>query len=394
MNKFNYILLILILALLNAYGVTQAAEPFKVGLVTSMSGKTSYAGTHMKIGADIAVEELNKVGGINGHPVELLVENDDSQGSKSASAAYKLIYQDKVMLIVGPTTSDGNFSTQKITDEAKIPQVATSGSSPRLTENNQKYFFRLALSTNYQMTTMTDYLINKLGMKKFALLTQQTEMAKGAEEALLSDLKRKGLTPVLQEKFQSPDVDFSAQLIRIKNAGPQAIALLGDSPKAAQIAQQARSLGIAAQFFGGTTLGAGDYIQLGGKAVDGTIISVGYYESSPDADIQALNKKVREKSREKAAYHTTAQTYDALYILQKYLKDAKLSYKYNDAASLAKDREAIWKALTTVKNYDGVSGLINFGPNATPQDRDGIKDTLLLQVKNGEFVKIWPEKKK
>ncbi len=390
------ITLFLVIPLISGVGYqsAQAAEPFKIGLVTSLTGKTSYAGVHMKIGADIATEEINKAGGINGHPVEVIVENDDSQGSKSASAAYKLIYQDKVMLIVGPTTSDGNFSTQKITDEGKIAQLATSGSSPRLTENNQKWFFRLALSTHYQMTSMTNYLVNRLGMKRIALMTQQSEMAKGAEDALLDDMKKYGLKPVSQERFQATDVDFSAQLIRIKNTNPQALALLGDSPKCAQIAQQARSLGINAQFFGGTTLGAGDFIQLGGKAVEGTIISVGYYESNPDPDIQALNKKVREKSKEKAAYHTTAQTYDALYILQKYLKDAKLSYKYNDAASLAKDRETIWKALTQVKNYDGVSGMISFGPNATPQDRDGIKETLLLQVKNGDFVKIWPEKKK
>ncbi len=394
MKKINYVVIILFLAMAIGPLTVSAAEPFKVGLVTSLSGKTSYAGVHMKIGAEIAVEELNKAGGINGHQVQLITENDDSQGSKSASAAYKLIFQDKVMLIVGPTTSDGNFSTQKITDEAKIVQLATSGSSPRLTSENKKWFFRLALSTVYQMSTMTNYLANKLGVKRMAIMTQQTEMAKGAEDALLADVKKYGITPLIQEKFQSTDADFSAQLIRIKNANPQAVALLGDSPKCAQIAQQARSLGINAQFFGGTTLGASDYIQLGGKAVEGTIISVGYYESSPEADIQALNKKVREKSKEKAAYHTTAQTYDALYILQKYLNAANLSYKYDDAPSLARDRESIWKVLTQVKNYDGVSGSISFGPNATPQDRDGIKDTLLLQVKNGEFAKIWPEKKK
>jgi len=107
-----------------------------------------------------------------------------------------------------------------------------------------------------------------------------------------------------------------------------------------------------------------------------------------------LNKKVREKSTEKAAYHTTAQTYDAFYILQKYLKNAKLSFNYNDGKSLAKDREIIRNALTQVKNYDGVSGDVTFGPNPTPQDRDGIKETILLQVKDGKFVQIWPQKKK
>jgi len=370
------------------------AEPFKVGLIASLTGKTSYAGTHMKIGAEIAVSEINARGGINGHPIELFIENDDSQGSKSPAAAYKLIYQDKVLLIVGPTTSDGNFSVQKITDEAKIVQLATSGSSPRLTALKQKWFFRLALSTDYQMKTMIDYLIKKLGMKRIALMVQQSEMAKGAELAVLSELKKNGLSPVIQEKFQATDSDFSAQLIRIKNATPQALALLGDSPKCAQVAQQARSLGLMAQFFGGTTLGAGDFIQLGGKAVEGTIVSVGFYEDDPDPDVQALNRKVRERSKEKAAYHTSAQTYDAFYILEKYLKNTKLSYNYNDPQSLARDREVIWSALTKVKNYEGVSGTINFGPEATPEDRDGIKETILLQVNNGAFVKIWPLKRK
>lgn len=391
MKKAGYFFLMVAFLLVGVYPLSAAQAPFKVGLVASLTGKTSYAGTHMKIGAQIAVDEINKAGGIDGHPIDLIIENDDSQGSKSASAAYKLIHQDKVMLIVGPTTSAGNFSVQKITEENGIPQVATSGSSPRLTSEGQKWFFRLALSTLYQMTTMTDYLVKKLSIKKIAIITQQDEMAKGAEEALLNDMKRLSLTPLISEKFQATDSDFSAQLIRIKNANPEALALLGDSPKCAQIAQQARSLGLNARFFGGTTLGAGDFIQLGAKAVEGTIVSAGYYESSTDPKIQALNKKVREKSSEKSAYHTTAQTFDAFYILQKYLKNAKLSCNYDDSKSLTKDRETIWKALTQVKNYDGVSGNISFGPNATPHDRDGIKETLLLQVKNGDFVQIWPQ---
>jgi branched-chain amino acid transport system substrate-binding protein len=375
--------------------LSNAAEaPFKVGLISALTGKTSYAGVHMKIGAQLALDEINKAGGINGHPIELIIENDDSQGSKSASAAYKLIHQDKVMLIMGPTTSEGNFATQKITEENEIVQLATSGSSPRLTSEGQKWFFRLALSTAYQMTKMADYLVHALNMNKIGLMTQQEEMAKGAETTLLADLKKMNITPVIQEKFQATDVDFAAQLIRIKNANPQAVALLGDSPKCAQIAQQAKSLGLNVQFFGGTTLGAGDFIQLGGKAVEGTIVSVGFNEESPNPKIHELNKKVREKSSEKAAYHTTAQTYDALYILQKYLKDSKLSFNYNDDKSLARDREAIKTALTQVKGYDGVSGTVSFGPNATPEDRDGIKDTILLQVREGKFVQIWPAEKK
>ena len=394
MKKIVVIAGIVSLVLACSFPVRAAQTPFKVGLIAALTGKTSYAGTHMKIGAQIAVDEINKAGGIDGHPVELIVENDDSQGSKSASAAFKLIHQDKVMLIIGPTTSEGNFATQKITEENDIVQLATSGSSPRLTSEGQKWFFRLALSTRYQMTKMASYLVNTLVMNKIGLMTQQEEMAKGAEGTLLSDLKAMNITPVIQEKFQATDVDFSAQLIRIKNAAPQALALLGDSPKCAQIAQQARSLGLNVQFFGGTTLGAGDFIQLGGKAVEGTIVSVGFNEESPDPQIQALNKKVREKSTQKAAYHTTAQTYDAFYILQKYLRNAKLSFNYNDAKNLAKDREIIRNALTQVKNYAGVSGGITFGPNPTPQDRDGIKETILLQVKGGRFVQIWPQKKK
>lgn len=190
------------------FQLSAAQTPFKVGLIAALTGKTSYAGTHMKIGAQIAVGEINKAGGIDGHPIELIIENDDSQGSKSASAAFKLIHQDKVMLIIGPTTSEGNFATQKITEENDIVQLATSGSSPRLTSEGQKWFFRLALSTRYQMTKMAFYLVNTLGMKKIGLMTQQEEMAKGAEGTLLSDLKAMNITPVIQEKFQATERRF------------------------------------------------------------------------------------------------------------------------------------------------------------------------------------------
>ena len=393
MKKTGLIVWVLLGSVLLLPPLTWGQTSFKVGFLTSLTGDTAFAGIQMRQGAEIAAEEINEAGGINGSRVQLIIENDDSQASKAASAVYKLVYQDKVMVVIGATASSPSYAAQKITEEAKVVQIAPSGSSPSLTTEGKNWFFRASLSSLYQMSDMTKYHFDKLGIKKFAVIAEQDAMAKGAEERLLAELQKLGLTPVAREKFQPTDMDFTAQLIRIKSTDPEALALFGQAPKCAQVAQQARNLGIKARFFGGTTLGTREFIELGGPAVDKMVISFAFNEDSSDPMIQDFKKKMLKKFNESMVHFTAPQAYDTLYMLKTHLKDYKLSTNYNDAKSLTEDRRKIWEAMTKVKNYKGVGATYSFGARPTAEDRDGIQQTLLFQVQNGKFVQIWPEVK-
>ncbi len=349
-------------------------SPVKVGVIYSVSGASTSVGVEEKRSADLAAAEINAAGGIGGHPVSLLYENDDSNSEKAVAAAKKLAYNDQVDVIIGPITSSGIAAVKGVTESAKVPELSITGSSPNLTANNPQWYFRNALSSAFQTKKMVKYCMDNLGYKKFAILYDAAR-ATDQYQGFAKDLADAGIKPVAVEKFQTGDTSFNAQLLKIKAAQPDAMLVLGMITESASAAKQARDLGIQSRILGAVALAYDDYIKLAGNASDGTIACTTFLSSNPNPKTQEFVKKYQEKYNE-LPDHSAAQTYDAMNLIAQAAANGKLSF-----ADTAADRQKIRDELIKVNSYQGVASPITYGPNV----RDAYTNPMLVEVKNGKW---------
>jgi branched-chain amino acid transport system substrate-binding protein len=360
---------------------TGMAQNFKIGMIYSGTGSGAHTGIYSQHGVELAVEQINAQG-IGGKKLDIIYENDDTSTEKSVTAAKKLIYGDNVLAILGPEMSSCIFAVQKVTEEAKIPMISPTGSSPKLTEEKQQWYFRNSPSARYQTVDLVEY-IKAQGIKKLGLLVdwgRTSDQAKTFEE----DAKRVGLTIAVMEKFQTGDTSLMSQLLKLKAENVEGLVFFAMPTEGSAGAIQARDLGITVPLFGIIAMSYKEYIEMGGKAVEGTVVPTTFIPDNPEPAVQKFNQMFNAKFKV-LPDHAAAHSYDATLILAEVLKKVKLD---NKPESVAADRQKIRDGLATIKNYRGVSVPISYGANATAADRDGMKSLMLVQVKNGKWTII------
>ncbi|OGP62136.1 MAG: hypothetical protein A2170_10585 [Deltaproteobacteria bacterium RBG_13_53_10] len=360
---------------------TCMAQNFKIGMIYSGTGSGAHTGIYAQRGVELAAEQINAQG-IGGKKLEMIYENDDTSTEKSVTAAKKLIYGDKVLAIIGPEMSSCIFGVQQVTEEAKIPIISPTGSSPKLTEDKQEWYFRNSPSARYQTVDLVEYIKNQ-GIKRLGLLVdwgRTSDQVKTFEE----DAKKIGLTIAVMEKFQTGDTSFMSQLLKIKGEKAEGLVLFAMPTEGSAAAIQARDLGITVPLFGIIAMSYKEYIEMGGKAVEGTVVPTTFIPDNLDPAVQKFNGMFKAKYNV-LPDHAGAHSYDATNLLAEVLKKVKLD---NKPESLAADRQKIRDGFTTIKNYRGVSVPISYGPAPTAADRDGMKSLMLVQVKGGKWVII------
>lgn len=379
----SYLLVSLLFLIGWSNSFTQAAakkDPIKIGVVYSSSGSQAHVGLQESNVINMVVDEVNAQGGINGHPLKAILENDDTQTEKSVSAAKKLVYSNEVHVLMGANTSSAiKAIQQQVTEAQKIPYISMVGSDPALTQKGQQWYFRNSLSADYQTGSIIDYAVKEQGLKRFALIFDAASASDQAK-AFEAGLNKAGFTLVAKEQFKTGDTSYNSQLLKIKQAQPDALVTVGVAPEAAGIAKQVRDMGLDVKILGLVAIVYDEYITLGGSAVEGTIAASSFRSDNPDQDVQAFVKKYKDKFKE-APDHAAAQTYDAIHVLVKALQNTKLKL---NKKSLSSDRLQIRDALTKINNYDGVVGLLSYGPN----DRDAYEKTLVVEVKNNKWTVV------
>jgi branched-chain amino acid transport system substrate-binding protein len=354
-------------------------DTLKLGISMRILGDMGWKQVQM---IKLMFNEVNATGGINGRKIELITYNDECVASKAVDAVNRLIYQDKVLLIIGSTCSSVTLATVPITEKAKIVQFTPNSTATKITEVGSPWIFRTAVPDVYQSAALADYVAGKIGKKRIAILHETDAMGQGFAEGFMERLKTKyRVTPLMVERFATGDIDFRSQLLKAKAANPEVLAIFGHESENARGIIQAKDLGIPTSVIRVCPSAAAskEFPEIGGDAVAGTIYTAPFTAYNPDPEVQKFVKFVDEKL-EVTPDHMYSQSYDMVNILKIALMNAKIE---NISASLAEDRRRIRDALTTVKNYKGVSGDISFCEASTPECRDGNKTVLILQYLEG-----------
>ncbi|HEX8154429.1 MAG TPA: ABC transporter substrate-binding protein, partial [Thermoanaerobaculia bacterium] len=244
-----------------------------VGEYGSLTGAEATFGQSTHNGITMAVDEINKAGGVLGRQIKVLTEDDQSKPEEAANAVTKLISQNNVIAVLGEVASSNSLAAAPICQSNKVPMITPSSTNERVTKVGD-YIFRMCFIDPYQGEAMANYLVKDQKVTRAALLVDvksdySTGLAANFERTFLAN----GGKIVGKQNYAKGDSDFRAQLTSIKGTGPQIIYIPGYYNDIGQIAIQARDLGMQMPLVGGDGWESPKLLEIGGKALEGCFYS-------------------------------------------------------------------------------------------------------------------------
>jgi branched-chain amino acid transport system substrate-binding protein len=262
----------------------QAADPIKIGMVAPLSGPIADAGRYGVQGAKLAVEEVNKAGGVLGRPFELVIEDDQSLNPSTVLAFAKLADDKDIVAFLGPTRSTQIQSIAPSVKQAGRP-VMIGGTDPSLTLAGNPWFFRFRPNDTYTARVMSDYGLNKLGKKKWAIVHATDAFGTTAKNLFAEALKNQGVTPVMVEGQPNNSPDYTAVALAVKQSGADVLAtFITFEPDVAIFARQLRQLGVNIVWLGSPSITTTTARKLAGATLYGTFAVADFH---PDANPEA-----------------------------------------------------------------------------------------------------------
>lgn len=380
MNTVPYTLKTLTLALALA-GAAQAAD-IKIGVAEALSGGAAQYGQSIRNGFQLAAEEINAAGGVNGDKLVLVVEDEQGKKEEAINAFKKLIFQDKVLMLFGPTLSNSAQAADPIAQAAKVVVFGTSNTADGITSIGDRVFRNSVTEADVLPVTIAT-VVKKANLKKVAVLYGNDDVfTKSGYDNFKKALEAQKITVTTTETFAKGDVDFKAQLTKIKATNPDAIVLSALLAEGAPIMVQARQLGLNVPVIGGNGMNSVKVFDLAKGAADGLWIgspwSIENQAKENAAFIVAYTRKYKS-----APDQFAAQAYDAMNIATAALKKIKLS------GDLAKDRDALHAALPSVK-WTGATGAFAFrrasDKAGNPAGYDAQQTAIVSVTKNGRYA--------
>ena len=322
-----------LLAGLMAFGLTQAvsaADPIKIGVSGPFTGGSSSMGVSMRDGVRLAVEQINREGGVLGRKLQLVERDDEAKNERGSQIAQELINKEKVTAVVGYINTGVALASQRFFQDAKIPvmnNVATGSVITRqFKDQPDNYVFRNAADDTIQAPMIVEEAVGRRGFTKVAILADSTNYGQLGKADLETALAARGMKAVAVEKFNIKDVDMTPQLLKAKAAGADAVLTYGIGPELAQIANGMTKLGWKVPMVGSWTLSMANYIDNAGPGGAGARMPQTFIQepNTPKrkAFIDAYLKTFKPKNNRIDSPVSAAQGYDSIFLLAAAMKQA------------------------------------------------------------------------
>ena len=350
----------------------RAADSIRIGAIFSVTGPASFLGGPERNTAKMLEEELNKAGGLLGRKVEVIAYDDESDATKAVTALDRLIKRDRVVAIVGPSTSGSTLAIIPKVEEAKIPLISCAAAR-RIVEPVRRWVFKVAASDILAVKKIFTDLKHR-GLTKAAILTASDAYGAGGREDIKELAPQVGIALVADEVFGPKDTDMTAQLTRIKGTPAQAIVVWGTNPGPAVVARNRIQLRISAPLYMSSGVASKKFIELAGpENAEGILLPAG--RLLVEAQLPAthpqkslLSKYIRDyEQRFKQPVSTFGgHAWDAVMLLAQAIRNA------NSA-----EPNAIRDAVEKVRGFYGTAGEFNF----SPQDHSGLTEEAFAMVR-------------
>jgi branched-chain amino acid transport system substrate-binding protein len=346
-----------------------AVDPLKIGVVAPLTGAVAESGRFQTQGAKLAVEEINKAGGVLGRPIELVIEDDQSTNPGAVLAFSKLAGDSSIPAFLGSIRSTQVHAMAP--DILKLGKpVMIGGTDPQLTHMGNTWLFRCRPNDIYSARVIADYGVTVLKRKKWAIVHSTDAFGTNGMKNLVESLKRLGVEPVLIQGYTNNSQDFTPVALAIKQSGADILGTyMTNEPDQGIFAKQLRQLGVTTiSWVGSPTTVTTTALKLAGPALYGTFAVVDFNrDSSPEAKAFA--------GKYEAAFKSTPDVfgswaYDAIHVLANAINNAK-----------SLEPKAIQAAILAIKGYKGAEGTYSFDSNG-----DGLHGYNIVKNNAGTIV--------
>ena len=389
----GYTKIALAAAMLTA-GLTFAAEDIKIGVSGPFTGGSSSMGVSMRDGVRLAIDEINKKGGVLGSKLVAVERDDEAKNERGVQIAQELINKEKVVATVGFINTGVALASQRFYEEAKIPVMNNVATGSILTkqflppEFPDNYVFRNSAHDGIQAPMIVEEAVVRRKFTKVAILADSTNYGQLGKDDLTKALADKNITPVAVEKFNIKDVDMTPQLLKAKEAGAEVILTYGIGPELAQIANGMTKLGWKVPMIGSWTLSMASFVDNAGAGGEGARMPETFIQDpntqKRKAFIDAYLKEFKPKNNRIDSPVSAAQAYDSVFLLAAAIKQAGST-----------DGKQIKDALENLK--DKVEGVITvYNKPFNKDDHEAITPNIPVigEVKGGRVVYAYEEDQK
>ena len=389
----GYTKIALAAAMLTA-GLTFAAEDIKIGVSGPFTGGSSSMGVSMRDGVRLAIDEINKKGGVLGSKLVAVERDDEAKNERGVQIAQELINKEKVVATVGFINTGVALASQRFYEEAKIPVMNNVATGSILTkqflppEFPDNYVFRNSAHDGIQAPMIVEEAVVRRKFTKVAILADSTNYGQLGKDDLTKALADKNITPVAVEKFNIKDVDMTPQLLKAKEAGAEVILTYGIGPELAQIANGMTKLGWKVPMIGSWTLSMASFVDNAGAGGEGARMPETFIQDpntqKRKAFIDAYLKEFKPKNNRIDSPVSAAQAYDSVFLLAAAIKQAGST-----------DGKKIKDALENLK--DKVEGVVTvYNKPFNKDDHEAITPNIPVigEVKGGRVVYAYEEDQK
>lgn len=354
-----------------------AAAPIKIGALFAVTGPAAFLGEPERNSAKMVVDEINKAGGVKGRKLELVVYDTAGDATKAVQLATKLIKDDKVAAIIGPSTTGETMAVIPVVEKEQIPLISCSAGS-KITDPVKKWVFKTAQNDALAVGRIYEHL-QKSKQTNVSILTVSDGFGASGREQLKSQAAKYGITIVSDDTYGPKDTDMTAQLTKIRGAHAQAIICWGTNPGPAVVAKNVRQLGIKTPLYMSHGVSSKKFIDLAGEAAEGVRLPSGKVLvcdllQNSDSQKKSLMAFVKDYQKHYKAEgdHFGGHAWDAVMLLKNAIEHGA------DTPSAIRDQ------LEKTKNFCGIGGTFTY----SPQDHAGLgKDAfVLVEIKNKDWV--------
>jgi branched-chain amino acid transport system substrate-binding protein len=359
-----------------------AAKPagvIKIGAIFAVTGPAANLGAPEAKTATMVVDKLNAAGGVNGQKIELIIKDSGGSAEKAVSFAKQLIEEEKVLAIIGPSTSGETMQIKPICEEAKMILVSCAAAEV-IVNPLAKYVFKTPQKDS-QAVTWIYKTMKDMGISKIAVLSGADGFGKAGKAQLEEIAKTSGIEILVNEVYDPKETDLTAVVTKVKGTpGVQAVVNWTIAPAQSIIPKNMKQIGLNVPLFQSHGFGNIKYVQQAGEAAEGTLFPAGRLlvvdelkDDHPQKAVLAAYKKDYESAYKEDVSTFGGHAYDALLVITEAIKKAGST-----------DRAKVRDAIETLKGLAGTAGIFNF----SPEDHTGLDLTAfeMLTVKNGKFA--------
>jgi len=345
-----------------------AVPPIKIGALFSITGPPSFLGEPERNTAQMVVDEINRTGGIGGRKLQLVIYDTQGDATKAVQVATRLIKEDKVVAIIGPSTTGDTMAVIPLVEKAQIPLISCAAGI-KITDPVKKWVFKTAQNDSLAIARIYEHL-KKRQISKVAILTVSDSFGSSGREQLNVQAKKFGIQIISDDTYGPKDTDMTAQLTKIRDSKAQALICWGTNPGPAIIARNVKQLGIHMPLYMSHGVSSKKFIELAGDAAEGIILPSGRVLVAnllPNTDRQkkALLSFIKNYQKQYRAEgdHFGGHAWDAVMLLKSAIE------KGADTPAAIRDQ------LEKIQNFSGIGGIFNF----SLQDHAGLtKDAFVL----------------